>query len=743
MKKFISIFLAIGFVISLCICPVRGAEVNYSEVQGLISALSIMQGDENGDFCLEDFVTRAEFSKIAVASSEYRNSVPEVSRISPFPDVPYTYWGAPYIKTAAENGFVKGYLDSTFRPEERVLLEEGVTIALKLLGYKDSDFGISWPMGQMKQADTLDLLKGIDKSVGDYMQRKDVCTLIYNTLSCNIKGTGNKAISAFGYNVLEDVVFVATTNEDKTLSRNKIITSAGTYNITANFNKEMVGLKGDLVLKSSEEAIAFLPENTKRGSYSVYTVLNDDILVYANGQTASLGVSADTVAYKGSEKGSVSSMLGKIKQGDSVSLYNNYLGEVEYIIVGSETLKGPFRVSSPSRLKEMYSISDDAVFMKDGRVVSFSEIAVNDIIYISNEMDLVWAYSLKVSGVYEKALPSKDNVTSIILSGITYEIESSDAFNKLVTGGMCELGDPITILLGKDGKIADVLTSKSEQITSYGYLTETGTKEFTSDKGNSYTSYYAVVADASGQNLTYKTNKDYKDFLSSIVSVSVSADGTRISRVNYSDNIEGTFNWQKKLFGNLALAGDVKIMDVMNLSVANSPSYTLIYPQRLDNLTISRNKVLWYTKNQKGEIDTLYVDDVTGDGYGYGLVQSVNGNSYTCDYNGSKVNVNGGNTTYSVSSGNPARFTLRGQSISAISSLFKVSERVVEFTKDYVLTSSKKYYVSDKVVCYKNNGAGVWQIVPLSDIEGKTASVEFYYDKEPSVGGKIRVIKCY
>ncbi len=743
MKKYMVLMLALCMLFSLFTgtASVRGAQINENQMQMLLKSLSIMQGDENGDFHTEDFVTRAEFAKVAVASSQWRNSVSKVSRVSPFPDVPYTHWGASYIRVASANGLIKGYPDSTFKPEETVLLEEGVTIALKLLGYTDADFGLSWPEGQMSLASRLELLDGIDKNVGDKMQRKDVMFLVFNTLDTEIKNSTSKAISAFGYTILNDTVLIATTNEDAQVAKNNIVTSSGTFKIPEYFDYSAVGLKGDLVVKNSEDAVAFLPENTLEGSYSIYTVLNDDVLVYAGGKTQSLGVAVDTIAYKGQEKGTISSFLTKINQGDSVSLYKNHLGDIEYVIIGAEKLKGPFTVKSLSTLENDYNISSDAVFMRDSKVVAKSQISVNDIIYVSNEMDLVWAYSKKVTGVYESALPNKDNVTSIILSGVTYEIESSSAFNKLVTGGGCELGDTLTLLLGKDGKIADVLTDNSASVVTYGYLTETGTKEYTQANGNTYTSYYAKIVTADGNELEYKTAKDYKEIKSSVVSVTISIDGTRISRVS-APAISGVFDYETLSFGSFGIAPNVKIMDVMNTSAAKNALYTTVYPQRLDDVSVSSGKVLWYTQNKKGEIDTLYLDNITNDGYAYGIVTSAGG-SYTCNVAGEIKNVSGGNTTYSVSTGSAARFTMAGNSVTSIAALTKLDDRVTSFTNSEVTTKDGVHYISDKVVCYRRTGVGEWQLSSLDDLVGKTSSVEFYYDKAARIGGRIRVIVAY
>ena len=87
MRKILTLTLALCMIFSLFTGTISAgaAEINQGQMQMLLKSLSIMQGDENGDFHTEDFVTRAEFAKVAVASSQWRNSVSKVSRVSPFP----------------------------------------------------------------------------------------------------------------------------------------------------------------------------------------------------------------------------------------------------------------------------------------------------------------------------------------------------------------------------------------------------------------------------------------------------------------------------------------------------------------------------------------------------------------------------------------------------------------------------------------------------------------------------------
>ena len=98
-----------------------------------------MSGDENGNLNLTQNVTRAQFAKMAVSASVYKEAAKSSFGVSPYSDVPYSHWAAGYISAAKSAGWINGYLDGTFRPNQSVKLEEAVNIVLKLLGYSSAD----------------------------------------------------------------------------------------------------------------------------------------------------------------------------------------------------------------------------------------------------------------------------------------------------------------------------------------------------------------------------------------------------------------------------------------------------------------------------------------------------------------------------------------------------------------------------------------------------------------------------
>ena len=80
MKRILTLFITALMLFSIFSAECFAASSYEAE---LLSALSIMQGDPNGNMRYEDKVSRAECAKIVVAASDFRNSVDLSSKKSP------------------------------------------------------------------------------------------------------------------------------------------------------------------------------------------------------------------------------------------------------------------------------------------------------------------------------------------------------------------------------------------------------------------------------------------------------------------------------------------------------------------------------------------------------------------------------------------------------------------------------------------------------------------------------------
>ncbi|MCH5210990.1 MAG: S-layer homology domain-containing protein [Oscillospiraceae bacterium] len=811
MKKIISALLS---VIMLSMASTALASFGGDEDKtALLSELNIMVGDLDGDFRLDSNVSRAEFAKMAVASSKSKNTVAPGMKTSPFKDVPYTHWSAPYVRAAVSAGFAAGYIDATFRPDNTVSYEEALTMILKVLGYTDDDFGYSWPYGQIGLAENLEITKNVNASVGEALTRRQVANLIYNALNTKMKNSAEKLISVFDCQVIEGVTIVATNNEDSALGSDKVFTTAGTFEFSGDFNSDYVGRRGDIVVKNGDDFVAFTPReqiveeytvsnvigsdlildgdmynisaNTvtyyktrtltyetaaaeadkgdkfrlfknANGSvdygllisdqvqsstdtfdkYVIYSRLNDAVIGYRNGSFEEISITDGTACYKDNIRSTYAAVKNEMAMGDILYVKKNGNG-IDYVSYEKGNMEGPVRVTGTGHIAGFPTDNNTAV-MRSGVRVTASDLRVDDIIYYSADLNMVLAYTDKITGVYEKALPTKDSPTSVIISGKEYAVESVEAFNDLSSSGKFNYGDTVTLLLGRYGSVAGVSGGSGASSVSGGFVIETGKKDFTNPDNTVYSSYYAKVVTSDGIVNEYATNSDYSSFVCSAVRITFKNGKASLSVAKESGNVYGKVNASRGKVGDIALADDVKILDTSGTYPDDTAGYCRIYPQRIDGVTLTGSNVLYSSRNGAGEIDELILKDVTGDTYSYGIIVSRGENGlYKIDFDGTQ---NTYMTSFSSSATGPHRFKIGNSGIDSMIQLVQHTSSVTNLTRIDATIGNQTYLLSDKVVVYHRQGPATYMKIPIDDAINGKYRLTAYYDKAQASGGRIRII---
>ena len=138
-----------------------------------------------------------------VAASSYKDSVGQTSGVSPFRDVTRDHWAAGYVKLAADNGWVNGYTDGTFRPNENIRTEECAAALLRLLGYGPADLTGAYPDAQLSKYRALGLGDGVRRGQGEYLTRGDCMNIFYNLMESKTK-EGQYYGSVLGYQLGQD-----------------------------------------------------------------------------------------------------------------------------------------------------------------------------------------------------------------------------------------------------------------------------------------------------------------------------------------------------------------------------------------------------------------------------------------------------------------------------------------------------------------------------------------------------------
>lgn len=153
------------------------------------------------DNFMNDFVTRAEFARMIVKASKYKDSVSYSDAVNAFSDVDNNSEYAPYIKLAAKEGYMTSYLGGLFKPYDFVTYKDLTRSCLALLGYENSDFTGSQIAGRYELFCSLKMNDNIDKNINDFLTKKDCVNGIYNMLKTKGKG----ANSAYATTVFKDM----------------------------------------------------------------------------------------------------------------------------------------------------------------------------------------------------------------------------------------------------------------------------------------------------------------------------------------------------------------------------------------------------------------------------------------------------------------------------------------------------------------------------------------------------------
>ena len=99
----------------------------YNHAVSTLSAMGIVKGDSNGKFNPNAPITRAEFAAIAARFDDKANTT-----AVDFSDIA-SHWAKNEINAAANNGWINGYTDGTFRPNNKITRAEAMTLVNRVL----------------------------------------------------------------------------------------------------------------------------------------------------------------------------------------------------------------------------------------------------------------------------------------------------------------------------------------------------------------------------------------------------------------------------------------------------------------------------------------------------------------------------------------------------------------------------------------------------------------------------------
>ena len=482
-KRILAFLLAVSIAVSVLVLPVSAASINNTALQTAITLGAVPTGQELGAN-----VTRGAFAKMLVSFSTYRESVDAQGTVGTlYRDVPGTSQWAPYIRIAVQQGWMNGYTDGSFRPDNTVTLEEACAAVLKLLSYKTTDLTGSFPQAQLNKAQQIGLRDQLTCTQGQAMTYEQCTLLLYNALRANT-ASGSAYGSSLGFTV-------------------------------------------------------------------------------SNGQV-------DT-----------SSVLLKSR-------------------------KGPFVAEEGTQLP----FTPVSVYRNDKTSAS-AELNKYDVYYYSESLQTVWIYTRRAAGRITVVSPSASAPTALTVAGSTYSLGSSAVASKISSLNGGGVGEVVTLLLGMDNEVADVITGEEADSVFYGVV-QTATRSLVEDNGADVLQKISVMC-TDGIIRTVNIDKSLNYPTGWLVEISVTPEGEQVTAIE-SKSVSGTINETATALGDYALADDVQILDTTSEGLAGT-----VRPSRIAGTKLNALTVRYYTLNEQGQIDRLILNDVTGDLWKYGVLDDV------------------------------------------------------------------------------------------------------------------------
>ena len=484
-KRLLALVLAVCIAVSMLVLPASASSLNNTAIQTAIT-LGAMDTSQTGS--LDAAVTRGTLAKMLVAFSAYRESAGRQGNLGTlYRDVPGSSAYAPYVRIVVQQGWMNGYTDGTFRPENAVTLEEACTAVLKLLGYKMTDLTGAFPDAQLNKAQEIGLRSQLAVLQGQTMNYEACAILLYNALTANTASG-----SAYG-------------------------TSLG------------------------------------------FTVSN---------------------------------------------------GQVDTSTVMLKSLQGPFVAEDSTQLP----FTPVNVYRND-KASSSAELNQYDVYYYSESLQTVWIYTRRAAGRITAVSPSASAPTAVTVAGTSYKLGSTVVASKVSSLNGGGVGEVVTLLLGMNSEVADVVTGEEADSVFYGVV-QSSSRNLVEENGADVLQRVAVMC-TDGIVRTVNVDKSLNFPKGWLVEISVTPEGEAVESIS-NKPLAGRVSDDAATLGDYTFADDVQILDTTSEGVAGT-----VRPSRLSGTNLNLLNVRYYTLNEQGQIDRLILNDVTGDLWNYGVLDDI------------------------------------------------------------------------------------------------------------------------
>ena len=287
---------------------------------------------------------------------------------------------------------------------------------------------------------------------------------------------------------------------------------------------------------------------------------------------------------------------------------------VPSVLLGS--LEGPFVAGENTQLPFA-----PAVVYRNDTASASADLAPYDVYYYSTNAQTVWIYTRKAAGRITAVAPSASAPSSVTVAGTEYAIGTPSAASVLSSLNGGGVGQVVTLLLGMDNQVVQVLTGAQADEVFYGVV-QTASRNLVEGNGADVRQSVAVSC-TDGMVRTVSVDKSLNFPAGTLVKITVDETGEEIQPMD-AKHLSGTFNETGTALSGTLLAENAEILDTTAEGVAGA-----ISPSRLSGVTLQNGDVRYYTTDVQGRIDRMILNNATGDLWTYGVLDDVRNLTHT------------------------------------------------------------------------------------------------------------------
>lgn len=731
----------------------------YQSVERL-KELGIISGYDDGLFHAERDVTRAEFAKIIVCVAGVEKDAKSYATASTFYDVPQGHWAISYISYVTAKKIVAGYPDGSFGPSKTITYAEALTIIGKLLGYTEETVGYYWPTNYVEAASNAGITAGLEFNPYDSINRGTAAIMIDRALfadmsktSASANGKTGSLLESMGYKVIEDCYVISSKNEDESLMQNQMRTSDGIYEVTDTALFANVGKVGTAIVNPDGKIKQFSPSDMISQTVVVNSVNGNTVEYTASDSSkGSFRFENTFVTYLDYAKSTYAMTSSSIKTGTELTFYGKSNGNWSFVVIDAEDKTTPILASHDYSESDNYMENTpinhvNLTVYRNGKAATLADIEKNDVVYYNTRINTMDVYTKKVTGIYYDAIPSKAYVTEVTVGGKNYKIGSTSATNRLnASNGSFEIGDELTLLLGKDDEVVFAVELTDFDYFDYGVLVSSGQKIAESGENEGISETYVKIYMPDGETYEYVSDKKYSDYIGKLVSVKYNNSKVSLSLVNTTSKTYGEIDYKNRTIGGKSVLKDVKIIqristeDDKNVQLENLSFDTLETSELAEY-----NVIASVSTNKFGDVGILYVTGLAGS-VSYGVLKSrtdVEPYSYTI-YTDS-TNTYSSEGKYSVGEGLGVSFKKNSSGqISDVKAMYqmKKSSDIGAIDANRIMIDGEIFKIHSQVVVVDITDYNNYKTTTIDEIAKmkNISNVAVYSDKSATNGGLVKVI---